>query len=355
VPWHIEKRDDKFCVIKDDDDENEGCHDTEAAAKRQMAALYANENRSERSDEIEMRASCRDYFSRALNSDNPASALDSICALDRGASISALSERFGLPHHASPGSPPDRACVAAAWSALAGGRTGRPMSGVGVDAARSHLASHRRSLGMGDEERQEEPNLRAPIETRSATLSGVDVPRRELEVVAVPYGGEAVVEYRGEVWLESFERGSFDGIEGRPNRIKAIRDHDKTKIVGRAISFSPEREEGLVSVIKLAQTPNGDETLALAKEDMIDVSAGFAVRGRDQVFDRAKQTRLIRKAFLDHIAFVADGAYEGARVLDVRKSRERAASMEPLVTPRLDEVVAWLESRRTSSSSTTDS
>lgn len=243
MPWSIKERDGQFCVVKDDDGEVEGCHDTRDRAERQMRALYASE-----------------------------------------------------------------------------GSEGR--EAIAVETSR------------------------APIETRAAALAGVDVSRREIEVVAVPYGGEAIVEYRGELWHESFERGSFDGIEKRPNRIKAIRDHDKTRLVGRAMSFSPDREEGLVSVLKIAQTPLGDETLSLAKDDMLDVSAGFAVRGRDQVLDRSTQKRRIMKAFLDHVAFVADGAYEDARVLSVRKTLERAADMKPLVTPKLDEVVAWLESRR---------
>jgi HK97 family phage prohead protease len=287
-------------------------------------------------------AQCSEYFSRALNADNPAQALGAICALDRGASVSALSERFGLPHHSSPGADADRACVAAAMQALGGSRSGSPMSGPGVAEARTHLLAHERDMGMG-EQREE---VRAPIETRAAALAGVDVPRREIEVVAVPYGSEAVVEYRGELWKESFDRRAFDGIQARQNRIKAIRDHDKTRLVGRAISFSPEREEGLVSLIKIAQTPLGDETLALAKDDMLDVSAGFGVRMRDQVLDRSTQKRRIMKAFLDHVAFVADGAYDDARVLDVRKNHERAADDMPVPTPNLDAIVSWMESRR---------
>jgi HK97 family phage prohead protease len=232
VPWSIQKRDGKFCVIKDDDDENEGCHDTEEQAKKQMAALYASENRTER---------------------------------------------------------------------------------------------------------------RAPIETREAKLSDVDVEQRIIEVVAVPYGGEAMVEYRGEIWRESFERGAFAGIETRSKPIKAIRDHDKARLVGRTVSFSPERQEGLVSSIKIAKTNLGDETLTLAKEDMLDVSSGFAVPGSGQVLNPTQGTRRIRKAFLDHIAFVADGAYEDAKVLSVRRKQERAADMAPLVTPLLDEAIAWRE------------
>lgn len=45
MPWHIEEQDDEFCVIKDDDGESEGCHDTEQEAKDHMAALYASEEK----------------------------------------------------------------------------------------------------------------------------------------------------------------------------------------------------------------------------------------------------------------------------------------------------------------------
>ena len=201
---------------------------------------------------------------------------------------------------------------------------------------------------MPDKEAMEHTTeKRAPIETREASVAGVDISKREIEVIAVPYGGEATVEYRGELWTESFERGAFDGLEKRPNRIKAILHHDKTKVIGRAISFSPGRDEGLVSVLKIGKTKDGDETLALASEDMLDVSAGFAVPGSGQVLDRPNHRRKIHRAFLDHIALVADGAYEGARVLSVRNREERdPAKMSPLDTPRIDEVLAWLESRR---------
>lgn len=48
MPWHIAKTEEcpaskPWGVIKDDDGEVAGCHETEEAAKRQMAALYAQE------------------------------------------------------------------------------------------------------------------------------------------------------------------------------------------------------------------------------------------------------------------------------------------------------------------------
>lgn len=43
MPWSIEKRDDKWCVVKDDDGETVECHDTEKEARDHQKALYANE------------------------------------------------------------------------------------------------------------------------------------------------------------------------------------------------------------------------------------------------------------------------------------------------------------------------
>jgi len=243
VPWHIEKREDEWCVIKDDDGENEGCHDSEDEAKAQMRALYASENRAEK----------------------------------------------------------------------------------------------------------------APVEQRAASVGEVSFPQRTIEVVAMPYEQEAVIEYRGELWKESFERGAFDGIEKRPNRVKAFRDHapgaalkgtNTSGLIGRVVSFAPDRPEGLYAVTKIAKTPLGDETLALADEGVLGVSVGFGVRGSDQILNRVEMKRRIKRAFVDHLAFPDNGAYDGAQVVDVRGKREEARDLPKLDTPRLDEVVAWLESRR---------
>ena len=189
-------------------------------------------------------------------------------------------------------------------------------------------------------------NLHAPIEFRRASVSGVDVAERIVELIAVPYEEEAIVEYRGEMWKESFLRGSFDGIEERQDPIRANRDHDKTRTIGKVVQFYPSRAEGLVSEVRIAPTPLGDETLALAAEDMLSISVGFGVRGSDQILDRPY--RRIKRAFVDHLAFVESPAYAGARVLAVRDDGESvdAAGLPQLVTPRLDEIVAWMESRR---------
>ena len=46
MPWHLENRDGKVCVIKDSDGSVAGCHDSRADAIKQQRALYANESRT---------------------------------------------------------------------------------------------------------------------------------------------------------------------------------------------------------------------------------------------------------------------------------------------------------------------
>lgn len=192
----------------------------------------------------------------------------------------------------------------------------------------------------------DEGALRAPVEFRDSKLAGVNFAQRLIELIVVPYDEEAIVEHRGELWHEVHMRGAYDGIEKRPGRVRSNRDHDDQRLVGRALRFWPSRQEGLVAEVRISQTPLGDETLALADDDVLSPSVGFAARGRDQVFDRATMTRRIRKAFVDHIAFVPDPAYVGAKVLGVRSASSAPADdRPPLDTPNLDELRAWMAAR----------
>ena len=188
---------------------------------------------------------------------------------------------------------------------------------------------------------------KAPVEYRDSisTVAGVNFAQRIIEVIAVPYEQSTTVSWRGEPWTESFARGAFDGIEKRPNRIRANRDHDPRRVMGKVLRFSPSREEGLVAEVRVSNTPLGDETLALADDEVLGASIGFAALGRDQQLDKAKRTRRIMRAFLDHLAFTPAPAYEGADVLSVR-SGEPAERVElpKLVTPDLDELVCWFRS-----------
>jgi hypothetical protein len=46
MPWRIERRDGRYCVVKSDDGDVEGCHDSRAQAIKQQRALYAQESRT---------------------------------------------------------------------------------------------------------------------------------------------------------------------------------------------------------------------------------------------------------------------------------------------------------------------
>ena len=133
----------------------------------------------------------------------------------------------------------------------------------------------------------------------------------------MPYETETVVEHRGRMVREIVSRGAFDGIERRANRVRVNRDHDVTRTVGRALTFFPSRDEGLVAELRIAQTELGDETLALADEGILDASAGFMPMPDGETWPD-RNLRRVDKAWLAHIAMTPDPAYETANVLSVR-------------------------------------
>ncbi len=170
------------------------------------------------------------------------------------------------------------------------------------------------------------------INTRAATgteVLGVNWSDRIITLVVVPYEEPALVEYAGQIWQESFSRGAFARLD--PQRtVRANREHDSGKVVGRVLRFDTRDPRGLVADIKIAKTPLGDETLSLADEDMLSASVGFGVNPRTgQVLDRAARTRRIIDAVVDHVSLVMSPAYSGARVLAVRSA-----------TPHLDHFLA---------------
>jgi HK97 family phage prohead protease len=177
---------------------------------------------------------------------------------------------------------------------------------------------------------------------RSARLEGVSFPKRIIELMVTPYEEEALVPWEGRMVTEIFSRGAYDGIERRPNRVRANRDHQVERTVGRALSFH-NSEAGLAAQLRIAKTELGDETLALADDDCLDASAGYLPMKDGEQWETRSRVR-IRKAWLGHIALVPEPAYESARVLAVRHAeREPAAAA---ATPNLDLVRAWrLEER----------
>jgi HK97 family phage prohead protease len=180
-----------------------------------------------------------------------------------------------------------------------------------------------------------------PLEYRSSEVVGVSFPDRVIELVVMPYEKAATVVHHGRVITEICSRGAYNGIQRRADKVKANRDHNLERLVGKAAAFHPSRQEGLVAELKISRTALGDETLELAGDGVLDASAGFALladeRGRvypdAEVWENRSRRRLNR-LHLGHIALVPEPAYETANVLAVRQ-RDDVKGDAPS-TPNLD-------------------
>jgi HK97 family phage prohead protease len=203
----------------------------------------------------------------------------------------------------------------------------------------------------GGDERSIPPQA-GGIEFRSSTITEVNTRQRLVDLIAVPWNQEAQVVWQGDVWKEVFTRGAFPGIETAKG-VRVNREHHVGDTVGKVIAFE-DAAEGLLSQVKIANTSRGEETLALADEDMISASVGFTVKKPSdvQINSRTRERRVMR-AFLHHLAMVESPAYEGAHVLAVRGEPSGLQVVEqeaPPSTPALDvfrddEVFAWARRR----------
>jgi phage head maturation protease len=159
---------------------------------------------------------------------------------------------------------------------------------------------------------------RALVECRSAAAETVNVDRssRTVTVVAVPFESPTAVMFRGAIWTETFAAGAFQGI-GTERPVRANRDHDRGCTCGGVVRFDAVDPRGLVAEIRIARTPLGDETLALATDDCLSASVAFGVPTGGELLDHRARTRRITRAVLDHVSLVSDPAYAGASVLAV--------------------------------------
>lgn len=200
------------------------------------------------------------------------------------------------------------------------------------------------------------------VETRSegVKIDGVNFGQRIITVLAVPYESPTQVPFHQEMWTEVFSRSAFNGIEGQTRKIPATAameipapDHAGARLVGRVVSSNPYGEAGLVSEVKISRTDAGDETLELASDEALWPSVGFMVKNPrfDQELDRYKKVRRVNRAFLDHLAFVGQPAYEGAKILAMRAEGAVVEDEQVFTpTPRMDEflndpILRWASER----------
>jgi HK97 family phage prohead protease len=172
---------------------------------------------------------------------------------------------------------------------------------------------------------------------RSSTITDVNAKLRLVDLIAVPYDEETDVVWQDEAWRESFDRGAFSGIEDHAGRVRVNREHNKGDTVGKVVSFTPDDPVGLVTRVKIAATDRGDDTLALAEEDMIGASVGYWIKQPSDVrYNRRTKVRRVMRAFLDHLAMVESPAYAGAKVLAVRDDGPPVEVLSLQATPALD-------------------
>jgi len=270
-----------FGVVKETDNTLMGCHATRSDANSQMAALYANESGT------------GSTMSRAQAAPYVVVRDESRCDASKPFGVVETADDELMGCYATESDANDQMMMLNADAGEPGEPSDMPMA----------------------------MRQRAPIEFRSASVDSVNHDQRIITVLAVPWESPGTVLYRGEVWNEIFVRGAFNGLESMPNRVKANRDHDKTKPIGKAINFWPGHDKGLLAEIKVSKTWRGDETLALADDHVLGVSVGYAAPADREhtLFDRKKMERRVIKAYLDHISFVTDPAFVDAQVVSVRE------------------------------------
>jgi phage head maturation protease len=190
------------------------------------------------------------------------------------------------------------------------------------------------------------------IETRStAHVADVDYPQRIITVCAVPYDRPTRVIYKREIWNEVFSRSAFNGLDAKKRRIPVTAcldyplpplSHEGGELVGKIAETYTDRDEGLIADVKVSRTPLGQSVLELANDDAVSVSVGFMVKAPhyDESLDVRNRTRRINRAFLEHLAFVGEGAYPGAKILAMRSAANLEDESPVSPTPEMDK---WLQ------------
>jgi HK97 family phage prohead protease len=156
-----------------------------------------------------------------------------------------------------------------------------------------------------------------------SVVAEIDTKQRLIDLIAVPWDQEAEVDWRGDIWHEVFRRGAFDGLEDHVGRVRVNREHVKGDTVGKLVFADPRADAGLITRVKVGNTQRGDDTLALAEEDMLSPSVGYRIRNAEDIrLTHRSRMREVLRAFLDHLSLVESPAYAGAQVLAVREEQQ---------------------------------
>lgn len=177
MPWHVARSascppSKPFAVIKDADGSVVACHPTRAAAQKHVAALYANEpgaGRDLMGDDVRADVDNSTWDGNAaMTACGGAACYRAICA---GRRAGPADERgsWALPHHKTPGAPPNAAGVRNSLSRLP-----QTQGLTNAEAARRHLEAHMNAI-----QAQAGRNMEETMAERRFTLLPVEARARE--------------------------------------------------------------------------------------------------------------------------------------------------------------------------------
>jgi HK97 family phage prohead protease len=159
----------------------------------------------------------------------------------------------------------------------------------------------------------ESTTIMFPVEWRSVStderiVSGIAVPWNETSYLTADPKGER------------FLPGSLTrSVKAKGDRLKLFRggkEHQHESAVARPVGLDARHADGLWASWRFANTPAGDAALNEVAEGMLDsFSVGFRAIRTGRGIDGARE---IAEAELLEVTLLPIGAYDGARVLEVR-------------------------------------
>lgn len=137
--------------------------------------------------------------------------------------------------------------------------------------------------------------------------------------LAVPYDSPAEVRDQGRTFMESFTRGSFNGLDAGAKFFAnhAHKSDPAALPIGRATSLT-EDAKGLFGEFHVSATTAGDEVLELIRDGALDgLSVGFMPSADDQ-WTQTRDAVVRMGARLVEVSAVSFAAYPGAVIQGVR-------------------------------------
>lgn len=168
--------------------------------------------------------------------------------------------------------------------------------------------------------------------TLSARIEAADLAERRISGRIVTYGEEANAALAGKPTRIVFSPGSIE-IPEDAGSIRFQLEHDNTKPLGRAVSFS-ETEDGqaIDASFRVVATQRGDDALLEASEQLRDgLSVGVdVIKGK-----RTDGVYVIESARLHEVSLVTYPAIASAKVTDVAaaEAEEEQTEAAPAIVP----------------------